>query len=585
MLVSLLLACDPDAADPAAVPPAFGLPLLQDDQLYAGIARVDITPTITETYTDLDGDAYFEGCLTDPTASRSACVEPFDDVNGNGYFDAVWMGGWGGGGRAARGVHDPLYASALVLALNGEYLALVSLDAVGLLEYRASRMRSRLGAAGFSADRIIVTSDHTHQGPDTVGLWGNLDELITGLNLEYQESLEGAVYDAVYAAATTAVAVTPAQGAVRLTEVDPTYSGVAFGGTNPDDHMLGLVRDGRDPVVVDDQVLTITLDGADGRLATVVSYSAHPEIVGYQNELLGADYVGVMRSVIEAEAGGTAMFVPSAVGGMQSAWDGTLPSVDEAGAPVFDEAGERVFIQGGGYEYARVAGTLIAQAAISAPTDTTPWSELRVRSTPVMLPLTNLGFKVALMTDVLDQPWETLVTDASCPGMGVDVEVIACVATGIWQLQLGPTSFGTVPGELLPELFYGVPDEPALASAAARFGDPRFPHHPVECDGADWGVCREEPTDGLCPCEQMHAAPYTISYDAAVPPLAETLPGPYRAVIGLTNGYIGYVIPEPDYSSFTNAITGIEGNHSEEWYSAGYQMAPAIQAGWMALEE
>ena len=584
MFLLAMLACVADAA-PQADAPAFGLPMLQDGTLYAGIARVDITPEIPETYTDLDGDAYFDGCLNDPAATREGCDEPFDDANGDGVFDAVWMGGWGGGGRAARGVHDALYATALVVALDGEYIALVSVDAVGLLEYRTSRMRAKLDEAGFDAERVIISADHTHQGPDTVGLWGDLDELLTGVDLEYQESLESAVFDAVSLAASAAVPVTPAQGAVRLTEVDPAYSGVAFGGTNPDDHMLGLVRDGRDPVVVDDQVLTLTLDSADGRLATVVSYSAHPEVVGWNNELLGADYVGVMRSVIEADAGGTAMFVASAVGGMQSAWDGTLPSVDESGAPVFDDAGERVFIDGGGYEYARVEGTLIAQAAMAAPTDTTPWTELWVRSTPVMLPLTNLGFKVALMTDLLDQPWDSVVTDASCPGMGTDPAVIACVATGIWQLQLGPTSFGTVPGELLPELFYGVPDEPAMASSDARSGDPRFPHHPAECDGADWAVCREQETDGACPCEEMHAAPYTISYDTSVPPLSQTLPGPYRAVIGLANGYVGYVIPEPDYASFTNAITGIEGNHSEEWYSAGERMAPTIQEGWISLGE
>ncbi len=585
MLALALLSCAETTPDPEPADIAFGLPLLADGQLYAGIARVDITPIVTETYEDLDGDYYFDGCPTDPTASRSSCLEPFDDANGNGRFDAVWMGGWGGGGRAARGVHDPIYATALVLALDGEYLALVSLDAVGLLEYRTTRMRTRLDDAGFDAERVIVTNSHTHQGPDTVGLWGNLDELITGLDLDYQASLEEAVYDAVYAASTTAEAVTPAQGAVSLVDLDPAYSGVAFGGTNPDDRMLGLVRDGRDPILVDDQVLTLSFDGAEGRLATVVSYSAHPEIVGYENDLLGSDYVGVMRSVIEADAGGTAMFLPSAVGGMQSAWSGTLPAVDEAGGAVYDDAGDRVFVQGGGYEYARVAGTLIAQAAMAAPVDRAPWSTLRVRSTPVMLPLTNLGFQVALRTDVLDQPWDSLVTDASCPGMGADPDVIACVETGIWHLQLGPTSLGTVPGELLPELFYGVPDEPALASATVRSGNPRFPHHPPECDDADWTTCREQETDGDCPCEEMHAAPYALAYDAQVPALADTLPGPYRAVIGLANGYIGYVIPEPDYSSITNAITGIEGNHSEEWYSGGYLMAPAVQDAWMTLAE
>ncbi|MBM4367698.1 MAG: neutral/alkaline non-lysosomal ceramidase N-terminal domain-containing protein [Deltaproteobacteria bacterium] len=584
MIVLALLACGPDATAPATGQLAFGLPLVNDGQLYAGVARVDITPSITETFDDLDGDYYFDGCPTDPTASRSSCLEPFDDANGNGRFDAVWMGGWGGGGRAARGVHDAIYATALVLALDGEYLALVSLDAVGLLEYRTTRMRQRLDEAGFAADRVVVANTHTHQGPDTVGLWGNLDELITGLDPEYQASLEDAVHDAVYAAATTAVPVAPTQGAVNLVNLDPAYSGAPFGGTNPDDRMLGLVRDGRDPILVDDQVLTLALDGANGRLATVVSYSAHPEVVGYENDLIGADYVGVTRALIEDDAGGTAMFLPSAVGGMQSAHGGTLPAVDEAGAPVYDDAGERVFITGDGYEYARVAGTLVAQAALAAPVDDTPWDTLSVRSTAVMLPLTNLGFQVALRTDVLDQPWDSLVTSNECPGMGTDPEVIACVSTGVWHLQLGPISLGTVPGELLPELFYGVPAEPGMESAAARSTDPRFPHHPAACDDADWSTCREQETDGDCACEDMHAAPYVLSYDEAMPALADTLPGPYRAVIGLANGYIGYAIPEPDYSSIANAITGIEGNHSEEWYSGGSRMAPAIQDGWLALE-
>ena len=54
-------------------------------------------------------------------------------------------------------------------------------------------------------------------------------------------------------------------------------------------------------------------------------------------------------------------------------------------------------------------------------------------------------------------------------------------------------------------------------------------------------------------------------------------------MIGLANGYIGYVLPEDDYSSVANAITGIEGNHAEEWYAAGSEMAPAVQESWRKL--
>jgi hypothetical protein len=45
MLLLATLACVTD--DPApSDSPAFGLPLVQDGTLYAGIARVDITPTM-----------------------------------------------------------------------------------------------------------------------------------------------------------------------------------------------------------------------------------------------------------------------------------------------------------------------------------------------------------------------------------------------------------------------------------------------------------------------------------------------------------------------------------------------------------
>ena len=68
-----------------------GMPLLMDDVTYAGVAVIDMTPTIVETFTDLNGDNSFDGCLDDPTASRTGCNEPFDDVNGNGIFEPVWI--------------------------------------------------------------------------------------------------------------------------------------------------------------------------------------------------------------------------------------------------------------------------------------------------------------------------------------------------------------------------------------------------------------------------------------------------------------------------------------------------------------
>ena len=45
--------------------------LQEDGQLYAGVARVDITPENFETYSDLNGNHSFDGCITDPIAERA----------------------------------------------------------------------------------------------------------------------------------------------------------------------------------------------------------------------------------------------------------------------------------------------------------------------------------------------------------------------------------------------------------------------------------------------------------------------------------------------------------------------------------
>ena len=131
--------------------------------------------------------------------------------------------------------------------------------------------------------------------------------------------------------------------------------------------------------------------------------------------MIGADYVGVLREVIEREVSGTAMFLAAAVGGMQTAWDGVLPAVDDDGTPIYEANGDRTFVRGGGYAYARTAGTLIARASLDTPLEDTPWDRLSVQAAPLVLPITNVGFEVALRTSLLDQPWDSLVRDSRTP--------------------------------------------------------------------------------------------------------------------------------------------------------------------------
>lgn len=576
-LLLLLLACsgkEDDSGD--AVAPPLGMILADDGQLYAGIARVDITPAITETYTDLNGNNAFDGCDTDPTGTRSGCDEPYDDADGDGHFDGMWIAGFQSR-RAALGVHDPIYATALVLSLDGEYVVLASVDAIGVLENRTRDLRDLLEAEGMDRDRVMVSSSHAHTAPDTVGIWGLDDDLKSGVNPDFIATLVPALYDAVALAAGGMVAVSPTQGMIA-TGADPTLSGEPFGGTNPDPSVIGGINDIRDPLIEGDRVWALALDGADGRVATVFSASGHPEVSGSDHSLISSDYVGYSRDFLERRNGGVAMFLSGALGGMQSALGATLPAVDDDGGRVLDGKGQPVWVQGtdpeSDWELARTWGIHVGVAAEAALTDPQAWSAIGVRHAEYLIPVDNISFKLAFQVGLLDTPDTYVVQDDSCPGYGDDPDNFGCVPAASWQVELGPSTLATVPGELFPELFYGVPDEPAMADAAARAGDRRWVQADPDCAAVPYEDCRGEETVGDCDCLHHHATPYRIS-DTQPTPIEALLPGTYKLPVGIVNAYCGYIVPEPDFSTYVSVLTD-DGDHYEETNSCSVSFGELV---------
>ena len=574
MLLSLLLACPPEKEAEAG--PAFGMILKDDGQLYAGTARIEITPEIIETYYDANGNNSFDGCYTDPAASREACNgETYDDVDGDGHFDGVWIAGFQSQ-RAASGVHDPLYVTAVVMSLNGEYVAMVGVDAIGVLENRIRDAADLVEAEGFDRDRLIVSSSHAHSGADTVGIWGLDEALITGVDPEYTASITAAIYDTVESAASTMVPVSPAVGIAHMD--DPIFNGEPFGGTNPDPSIEAGMDDIRDPIIAAGDILSIALDGENGRVATIVEASGHPEVSGSGHSLLSADYPGTMRNWIEGTDGGTTLFVSGSLGGMQSASGAPIPVLDAAGNRVTDENGVQEYDAGENWDVVEDWGIHVGQAAQRAATDTQAWDKISIKKATYLIPVDNISFKLAFQVGLLDTPVEYVNQTTDCPGYGADPDNFGCLPGSSYILQLGPVTFGSVPGELFPELFWGVPDEPAMTDASLRSDDRRWVQVDKDCDSIDWGaVCVDEETvsatedcdgpegtacDGVCDCLHSHVAPYRISdnYDT---PIVDLLPGTYKAPLGITNAYCGYIVPNPDFNTYATVLTE-DGDHYEE---------------------
>ncbi|MBI2889973.1 MAG: hypothetical protein HYY13_04220 [Nitrospirae bacterium] len=121
-------------------------------------------------------DEWYEGLLDNPAPDPASCREGFVDANGNGKFEALWMGGYDQG-RPATSI-DPvssIYVKVMVMQRDDQIAAVVGLPFVGFPTLQLAALRERLAAATggkIARENVILYVQHNHSLPDPQGLWG-----------------------------------------------------------------------------------------------------------------------------------------------------------------------------------------------------------------------------------------------------------------------------------------------------------------------------------------------------------------------------------------------------------------------------
>src|SRR5690242_8538820 len=78
----------------------------------------------------------------------------------------VWMSGYALRPSGALGIHDELYARALVLDDGRQRLVLVVADLIALPFEMAQQIREKIGTAlGIESKAVMLHCTHTHGGP------------------------------------------------------------------------------------------------------------------------------------------------------------------------------------------------------------------------------------------------------------------------------------------------------------------------------------------------------------------------------------------------------------------------------------
>lgn len=208
-------------------------------------------------------------------------------------------------------VHRPLTATAMTLqtARNAEPLVLISLD-LGWWRRKEDEWFLRghlIEQLNIDQARVIIALTHTHSGPsislgDTDKPGGNVVRPYLQL---VRDNLVRIVREAIRDAVPATLAWT--YGRCRLAK-------------NRDQFVpeLGKYVNGYDEKSPADPVLLVgKIVSDEGKtLGTVVNYACHPTSIGWESRVISPDYVGAMRELVEANAGGLCLFLQGAAGEM-----------------------------------------------------------------------------------------------------------------------------------------------------------------------------------------------------------------------------------------------------------------------------
>lgn len=212
---------------------------------------------------------------------------------------------------APRTIIDPLLVTGVVLKDGDTTIAIMAADVTNLTPAFAERIRERITeATGIPGANVLLNSSHSHAAPWPGGelkLGGETDDW-TPLELRYWETLPDQYASvAVRALATLQEArvsggVGHAPG-IAVNRRERTPDGRTILGWNPDGF-------------IDDSVPTIRIDALDGSpIATIVGFGCHPVVVGPEVSAIGSDFVGPLRTQVEAlRGGGVAVFLQGAAG-------------------------------------------------------------------------------------------------------------------------------------------------------------------------------------------------------------------------------------------------------------------------------
>lgn len=339
-------------------------------------------------------------------------------------------------GRMAVGAAAPFYARSLAIQAcpTGRVVVLTALDSQGyFIAYRydpgpgsagygTRGIRLTVsGATGIPAVDMLITSTHTHNSPDSIGIWGGsvtANNQAPYLSLVKRESV-ASIEEALASLQPARLFLGSANDSSLLHNIAQVNNDPA---QYPTDHFLNTVQ-------------AVTLNGCHP-IATLVRIGIHNNvagpIAGPHGQVIDPDFFGGVARILSAQLpGDVPVVVPGAIGGI--GW--RFPAGTNPGS-----ANQLVEVAAYSAVMARRVDTAIAR---SAPVPLGPVGAVLTR-----IPEEVANPLVGLFYDAAGLPFLHGLMRSIQPAYLLGDVAIAAVQT----MRVGPLLFATSPSEAFPSL-------------------------------------------------------------------------------------------------------------------------------------
>jgi hypothetical protein len=496
--------------------------------------------------------AQYSDDIKDPNGDNYHWKYNREGTEGNGKFDLIALGGFNpfynipfAKARVVDGVHDPIWSRAIAVRENGQTIVMISVDLPGLNMKHINPAKRKIAEAfGVPIANIVIAATHNHGAPDGSGYWTTR---IKRKNKKYTDQLrKWLVQSAQIAIQNMRAAKMKTIVTDHIACYNPeTKKWLRAYECDFQDKSLkrAIQRDARKPEVLNHEITAsqfVDLE-TNSTIATFVNWHNHPESAKSDNMLITSDFPGYLRDYLETKLGGTSVYFSGTVG-CQIGNAHYVPRWSENMTPVYsglDSEGNPTRAQvreGDKWEKVRSIGYEIGNEVYQSLSK----SDEYYTSAPLEVDAQNLdiapiNFLHLLATrsmwkfdiekpDRLKYYWPRCL-----PPRG-------CVRLAVQKIKIGELSMMTAPGEIDPAYWFG-------REASTYRWSKKHTYHFEAMEGAK-----------------------------------ELLPTKYKAVLGLANGYLSYMVHRKDN---LGALRFDRPDHYEEFVTVNKHFGDDLGNLWM----